>query len=114
MHEMSIALSIIDIVEREAAQADAVSVNEIELEIGQLSGVEIDALNLALSSAKMGTVMEKAETKIITVEAAANCHDCGKTFTADDIYFASCPYCQSIDCEVVTGKELKVKSINVN
>lgn len=114
MHEMSIALSIINIVEQEAEKAEANTVSSIELEIGQLSGVEIEALNLALSSAKVGTIMETAQTNILTIEASAQCHNCGNTFTAKEIYFADCPYCGSIDCEVITGKELRVKSININ
>ena len=38
MHELSIVLSIVDIAEQQVALNDAQSVEEIELEIGQLAG----------------------------------------------------------------------------
>lgn len=60
MHELSIVLSIVDIAEQQVALNDAQSVEEIELEIGQLAGVEWDALDFAWEAATKHTVLEKA------------------------------------------------------
>ena len=46
MHELSIACSIIDIASNYAIEANARKIKEVELSIGLLAGVEIDALNL--------------------------------------------------------------------
>ena len=43
MHELSIALGIVKIAEDETAKAKATSVTKIELEIGVLSGIELDS-----------------------------------------------------------------------
>ena len=40
MHELSIVMSIIDIAEQQAKKANAVWVDEIELDIGELSGMQ--------------------------------------------------------------------------
>ena len=45
MHELSIALGIVKIAEDETAKVNADEVTKIELEIGVLSGIEIESLN---------------------------------------------------------------------
>ena len=51
MHELSIARSIVELVEEQADNRGASVVEELELEIGRLSGVEIQTLAFALDSA---------------------------------------------------------------
>ena len=41
MHELSIAMNIVEIVEENAAAANCKAVSEIDLEIGSMSGVVI-------------------------------------------------------------------------
>jgi hydrogenase nickel incorporation protein HypA/HybF len=44
MHELSIAMSIVDLAIEEAARRGGVQVNAVHLKLGQLSGVVKDAL----------------------------------------------------------------------
>ena len=60
MHELSIARSIVELVEEQADNRGASVVEELELEIGHLSGVEIQTLAFALDSAIKGSKLEKA------------------------------------------------------
>ena len=55
MHELSIARSIVELVEEQADNRGASVVEELELEIGHLSGVEIQTLAFALDSAIKGS-----------------------------------------------------------
>ena len=48
MHELSIAVNIVEIAEENARKEDAKLISEIELEIGSQSGVVLEALELAL------------------------------------------------------------------
>ena len=50
MHEFSIALNIVDIASKTATDASATKINEVEIEVGILSGVIIEALEFALES----------------------------------------------------------------
>ena len=61
MHELSIARSIVELVEEQADNRGASVVEELELEIGHLSGVEIQTLEFALDSAIKGSKLEKAQ-----------------------------------------------------
>ena len=51
MHEMSIAQSIVELAEEQARSRHSEAVEELELEIGRLAGVELHTLDFALESA---------------------------------------------------------------
>lgn len=112
MHEMSIALSIIDLASDQAARAEAQKIVEIELDIGTLSGVEIEALNFAMEIAKMESILETAKIKINKIEAISECLECEHVFDAEG-FINHCPLCGEMNTKVIRGKELQLKSILV-
>jgi hydrogenase nickel incorporation protein HypA/HybF len=113
MHELAIVMSIIDIAERQAANANASSIDEIELDIGTLSGVEMDALEFAWNEAVKRTVLEKTVRTINRIEGFADCIDCGISFRIEHLY-DGCPVCGGHLINITKGKELKVKSLVVS
>lgn len=112
MHELSIAMSIIEIAEENAKREKASVINEIELDIGTQSGVVLEALTFAMESAVQGTMLESAEVKINSIPARAVCSKCQHAFYTDDL-FTPCPECGNPFSEIVQGRELKVKSLKV-
>lgn len=110
MHELSIAMSIVEIAEDSAKQSDVNKITEIELEVGALSGVVLDALEFAMVEAVRGTMLENATRKIIRIEGKTKCNVCNHEFLIDDIH-TPCPKCTSFDSDVIAGKELRVKSL---
>jgi len=92
MHELSIAMNIIEIAEENARNANATVISEIELEIGTQSGVVLDALEFVMESATKNTMLENAEIKINTVAARSKCSKCSSEFYIEDI-FSPCPEC---------------------
>jgi hydrogenase nickel incorporation protein HypA/HybF len=112
MHELSIALGIVKIAEDETNKAKAKEVTKIELEIGVLSGVELDSLNFVWESAVKETVLENAEKKIIIIKGLGKCIDCDTEFELENIYDC-CPNCNSYFKGILKGKELKVKALEV-
>ena len=73
MHELSIARSIVELVEEQADNRGASVVEELELEIGHLSGVEIQTLAFALDSAIKGSKLEKARIIRHYIESCPRC-----------------------------------------
>ena len=112
MHELSIAMGIVQIAEKEAKKAQVDRVLAIDLEIGTLSGVEIEALNFAWPMAVAGSVLQMAEKRIHLIEAQAKCLDCGTDFKMMHFY-DTCPICGSPFKNIYKGKELRVKSLEV-
>ena len=113
MHELSIAMGIVDIAEKETSKAKATKVELIELEIGTLAGIEFDSLDFVWPSAVKDTVLENAIKKINIIHGEAKCSDCDTIFKLDNIYDA-CPKCNSYLKGIIKGKELLVKSLEVS
>ena len=112
MHELSIATSVIDTVEEYASKENAIIVNYIELDIGELSGVVIEALNFAMTEVVKNTICSNADIKINSIKAKAKCMKCGHVFEISDIY-SVCEKCNNFDNEIIQGKELNLKKILV-
>lgn len=112
MHELSIAESIVELAEEQAHNHQASVVEELELEIGRLAGVEIQTLEFALESAVKGTMLEHAVIVRHYIAGEGQCADCGRVFPVEAL-FSSCPECGSFCVKILKGKELRVKSIVV-
>ena len=110
MHELSIAMGIVNIAEQEVHKARADRVAEINLLIGTLSGIELDALEFAWPVAVKGTVLEQAKRHIELVEGRAKCLECEQIFDVHAFY-DSCPKCNSYFKEIFQGKELRVQRL---
>ena len=67
MHELSIVMSIIDIAREQATKAGAQTVEEIELEIGALSTIEMNAFEFAWQQGKKNTLLEHSILKSLVV-----------------------------------------------
>jgi len=113
MHEFSIALNIVEIATETAKANHAEKVNEIEVDIGDMSGVIYEALEFALQSAIKGTMLENSRFKLNRIKAKAVCLDCRHDFEPED-YLSACGNCGSFNIQIVRGREMKVKSINVD
>ena len=112
MHELSVALGIVTIAETETKKAHATSVELIELEIGALSGIELESLDFVWQTAVYNTVLEHANKKVNIIEGRAKCMDCETVFKIDHLY-DSCPKCNSYLKGILQGKELRVKALEV-
>ena len=78
MHELSVALSLVEAAERAAARARAERVNYVRVEIGALSGVVPEALRFGYDVAIRGTLLEGSELRIEETPIVVYCDACGK------------------------------------
>lgn len=113
MHEFSIALSIIDIAEKEAKKAKSTKVTELVLDVGTMAGIEFHSLDFALESAIKNTMLEHAKIIVNKIQSRAKCSDCNHEFE-NQTAFDPCPECGGFYHTTLVGKELKVKSLVVD
>ncbi len=113
MHELSIVMGIIEIAEQQAGAANASVIEEIELDIGMLSGIEMDALEFAWKQAVKQTILQHAVKKINRISAKAKCLDCDTEFAIEK-YYDACPVCGRHLLNIIQGKELRVKTLLVS
>lgn len=112
MHELSIALGIVKIAEEETKKAGKAKVETIALEIGSLSGVELDSLHYVWETAVKDSVLAHADLKIDYKKARAQCLECNTFYDLENAY-DSCPECKSFFKNILQGKELKIKYLEV-
>ena len=107
MHELSIAQSILETVEQEAAKHDGRRVVRIGLRIGEISGVDPDALSFSFEVITRGTRLEQAALDIERVPLAYRCAECGREFPVVN-YEIACPACGGLETRPVGGDELAI------
>lgn len=112
MHEISVVENIISIAAEMVQTHHATSVDAIELEIGELAGIDLSALEFAWDVSVLDTVLEHAERKINRMNGRALCLVCNNEFDIAQ-YFDVCPDCGSFRKEILGGNELKVKRITL-
>ena len=112
MHELSIAIGIVELAEKEAKKAGGEIIEVIELEIGTLSGIEIEALDFAWPVAVKGSILENSKRIITSPKGKAKCSECQTIFDLSNLY-DTCPKCDSYFKDIFQGKELRIKAITL-
>jgi hydrogenase nickel incorporation protein HypA/HybF len=112
MHELSIAQSIIDITGEYTINNKTRNVKEINIEIGELSGVVIEALEFALEITTKGTSIEKTKCNFLKIPGIGKCIDCDIKFEMHTL-MDSCPQCKGFNRTITDGKQLQIKSIKI-
>ena len=108
MHELSLAVEIVGLLESHAHELQRIT--RLTLDIGTLSCVDEQALRTALESALAGTLAEGANIAIQTIVAQARCQDCGQTFQPPD-RIEPCPHCGSFKKTWLKGEDFKLRSV---
>jgi hydrogenase nickel incorporation protein HypA/HybF len=110
MHELSVVSSIVKTAKKEVEKINGEKVLEIYLEIGKLSGVEMDSFNFVWPQCANNSVLASAKLFIDEPTGKAKCAECETVFDVEKL-FDSCPKCNSPFKEILTGKELKIKKL---
>lgn len=107
MHELSITESLVSAV---LEQVDG-EVKAVTVVIGRLSGVVPDSVRFCFDVCTRGTRLEGAALEILEPGGRAVCRSCGTASeVADGIPLCSCG---SADLDVVGGRELSLKHVEV-
>lgn len=113
MHELSIAMSIVDVVREEASSLGGVQVEAVHLKLGQLSGVVKEALVFSFELACEGTALQGAKLVIEEVPALVKCPTCQGERPVHSLQSFCCAECGTPAYEVVAGREIFVTALEV-
>jgi hydrogenase nickel incorporation protein HypA/HybF len=113
MHEMSLAEGVLQLIEDSARQQEFSKVNAVWLEIGQLSGVEVEAMKFCFDAVTRGSVAQGARLEIIALPGTGWCMACAKTVAMAEV-FGECPDCGGYQLQVTGGTEMRVKELEVS
>jgi hydrogenase nickel incorporation protein HypA/HybF len=113
MHEFAIAEGILEIINQETLAYGEVSVLNVKVRIGKLSGIMPDSLTFAFAALSNGTVADGANLLIEEVPLSITCNKCGKTSSVDNP-FMICPECKCSDVWMASGRELDVTGLEID
>jgi len=105
MHEMGIASSILEGVEKELRLRPGSRAITIGVRIGQLAGVDPDALNFAFEALTLETPLAGLKLEVEYVAPRSVCRGCRLEFAVRD-YELLCPGCGSLCTDRIGGDEL--------
>lgn len=113
MHELSIALSIIEGVEEEIARREDARVAAVYLKLGPLSGVVKDALLFSYQVACEGTLLEGSRLEIEEIPVIIYCEACQQERPAVSMQRLCCAVCDSPSADIRRGSELEVFALEL-
>lgn len=113
MHELSLALEVLDKVQAAERRDGFGRVGQLRLEVGALAGVEIEALRFALEAIAPGTCLAQAQILIDTPAGSAWCGDCARQ-VAITSYLDTCPACAGPLTRQTGGDQLRVLDLLVH
>jgi hydrogenase nickel incorporation protein HypA/HybF len=111
MHELSIAMSIVELAEGEAERRRA-HVEAVHLRLGPLSGVVKEALLSAYELACANTSLAGSHLLVEDVPIVVYCPRCEEQRTLKTRRFV-CPECQTPTPDVVQGRELEIFALEL-
>jgi len=113
MHEMSIAQSLVDILQDEMVKNNARALKSVKLNIGKLSAIVPEALSFCFEIIVSGTDMEGAKLMMEIIPLKGVCLDCEQVFEIEDYAF-SCPYCNGPNIKTIAGQDLSIVEMEVD
>ena len=112
MHEESLMRSLLRQVDELAQQHHAVSVEEIEVEVGPLSGVEPLLLQDAFERLKAEFSWPHAELAVLQVGLDILCTGCQSESQLQDFHFV-CPECGSTSLQILRGDVFRLLNVRM-
>ncbi len=112
MHELSIAMSIVEMAQEEAEQR-GVQVNAVHLKLGAMSGVVKAALLSSYEMACDDTPLQGSRLVIEEIAVMIFCPICQQQHPLSSMQFFCCAECGAPATQIVQGMELEVVALEV-
>ena len=110
MHELAVTQAVVDAVVERTGDAP---IAKLTLEIGRMSGVLVDAVRFCFEVAADGTPLAGAVLDVVETPGTARCAECALVFDVADPWILLCPGCGSANATVLTGADLRIRSVEV-
>jgi hydrogenase nickel incorporation protein HypA/HybF len=112
MHETSLMVSMLEIIEEQARLEGFQRVTRVSLEIGKLAGVDPEAMRFAFDVGTVDSVVEGAELVIEETAGLARCPGCALEATVQ-VFYEPCAACGWVPQEILAGRTMRILSLDV-
>jgi hydrogenase nickel incorporation protein HypA/HybF len=112
MHELSIAMSIVELAEEEA-ESRGIQIDAVHLKLGALSGVVKEALLSCYDMACENTTLQGSRLIIEDVPVVIFCSTCQAECPLNSMQLFCCSGCATPASQIIHGKELEVVALEI-
>ena len=112
MHELGIATSVLQAARQEAQRHPGARLRKVKVRVGELSGVNPEALSFCFEVLSREGNLGPLELEIESCRRQQRCRKCAQTFTVAN-YDLSCPQCGTAETEFMSGDELELASLEM-
>jgi hydrogenase nickel incorporation protein HypA/HybF len=113
MHELSIAVSIIDVALEELDRQGGGAILAVHLKLGPLAGIVKESLTSAFELAREGSALADANLVIEETPIMVFCPDCQSEQAVESLLDLRCCQCGRPTSEVVRGRELEIVAMEI-
>lgn len=107
MHELGIASSVLDAARAEAQLRPEMKLTKVVIRVGDLAGVDRDALSFCFEALVKETDWESV---VLEIERRAQRHRCPRCSSEFEVvnYETACPFCGETATTFISGSELEL------
>ena len=113
VHELSIAVSIVELAEEESARRGGARITAVHLKLGALSGVVKEALLLSYEMACEGTTLQGSHLIVEDAPVVVFCPKCQTQRPLQSVQSFCCPECSTPTSQIVQGNELELVALEI-
>ncbi|HQV89041.1 MAG TPA: hydrogenase maturation nickel metallochaperone HypA [Nitrosomonas sp.] len=112
MHELSLAESLLQLIEEAAIKQNFTRVKTVWLELGQLTCVEQESLRFYFDVITQDSIAQQAKLEFIAILGHGVCDHCHRSmFIAS--HHTICSHCGSYALTITQGEEMRIKELEV-
>lgn len=113
MHELSIAVSIVEMAQEESGRRGGARIDAVHLKLGALSGVVKEALLSSYDLACENTALRDSRLIIEEVPVVVYCPQCKARRTLKSPQRFVCPECNTVTPEIIEGRDLELVALEL-
>jgi hydrogenase nickel incorporation protein HypA/HybF len=112
MHELSVAQSIVEIIQKHVPESEWERVAAVRLKIGTIAGVVPESLEFSFQAIIAESACKNARLEIESIPFQIHCNACNTT-SENEAGFTLCSTCGSTDTKILSGSELYITEIEI-
>lgn len=114
MHELSVALRIVEALDLElAGEGEELVVASVAIQIGALTGLVPEALQFSWDLATENSRLRESRLDIEWADAAGYCPECQDERIITNLQSFRCPVCQTPIGQITGGNELEILTMQI-
>lgn len=113
MHELSIAMSILESLQEEVDRRGCGTVEAVHVRIGRMSGIVPDSLQFSYEIAAADTPFAHTRLEVEEIPVVIHCAECGRDREVESMACLYCPECKTPSFDIVSGRELEIYALEL-